>query len=96
MTPPPGPVRPRPSVLLTVLRVVIILAGLILVARLVPVAIRALGGAGRGGLGAIAGLGPLGWILAAMLAAIGVVTAVRLIRRRGRTDNTRPPTTPLN
>jgi hypothetical protein len=96
MTPKPSPLRQRPSVLLTVLRVVVILAGLILVARLVPVAIRAIGGAGRGGLGAIGGLGPLGWILAILLAAGAVVSVVKLVRRRGRTGKRPPPATPLN
>jgi hypothetical protein len=98
MTPTPGPARQRPSLLLTVLRVVIILAGLILVARLVPIATRALGGTGQGGLRAIAGMGPVAWFPAALLALVAVVTVVRLARRSGRTrpSRTRPTATPWN
>jgi hypothetical protein len=53
MTTPPG--RYRPSLLGTLLRVVAALVGIILVARLVPLAIRAIGGASalrRGGFSA--------------------------------------------
>lgn len=98
MTPPSGPPPQRPSLLLTVLRVVIILAGLILVARMVPIAIRALGGAGQGGLRAITGMGPAGWFLAALLVPVAVVMVVRLARRSGRarSSRTRPPATPWN
>ena len=96
MTPPPG--RQRPSLLLTVVRVVMILAGLILMARLVPIAIRAIAGAGRGGLQALGAVRPLWWIFAAVLAVVTVVTLVGRVRGRGRgrSADRRPPTSPPN
>jgi hypothetical protein len=96
MTPPPG--RQPPSLLLTVVRAVLILVGLILMARLVPIAIRAIGGAGRSGAQLIGELGPLWWIFAAVLAVATAVTLVGRARRRGRgrPADRRPPTSPPN
>ena len=81
MTVPPGPPRHRPSLLLTILRVVVILAGLILLARLVPLAIRAIGAAGRAGFQAIGRVHPLWWILGALLVATVVMLSLRRDRR---------------
>ena len=63
------------------LRVAIALVGIIVVARLVPLAIRAIGGAGRGTVQMFGGLGqPLWWIAGTG----GAVLVLLMLRWHGR------------
>ena len=76
-----GAGRRPPSVVLTLLKVGAILLAIVVLARLVPLAIRAIGAAGRGGAQVVSGAGLWG-IAGTVLLVVALILLVR--HRSGR------------